>query len=66
MVSVMGQFALLGCSRADANILGKGNQVFTFLWNHYPSKNEAREVDVSLLCVCMRLSGLKSILFTFL
>ena len=37
-----------------------------FLWNHYPSKNEAREVDVSLLCVSMRLSGLKSILFTFL
>ena len=24
--------------------------------NHYPSKNEARVVDVSLLCICMRLS----------
>ena len=29
-VSVIGKFALLGCSRADANVLGKGNQVFTF------------------------------------
>ena len=24
--------------------------------NHYPSKNEARVVDVSLLCIYMRLS----------
>ena len=35
------------------------------LWNHYPRKNEARYVDVSLLCVFMRLSGFNCILFTF-
>ena len=38
------------------NILGKRNQISTFSirsWE-YPSKNEAREVDVSLSCVCMR------------
>ena len=35
------------------------------LWNHCPSKNEAREVDVSQLCVYMGLSGFNCILFTF-
>ena len=34
------------------------------LWNHYPSKNEAREFDVFKLCVCMRLSGFNCISFT--
>ena len=47
-----------GCDRAYANVLGKGNRIFPFsirLRNHYPSKNKARVVDVSLLCIYMRL-----------
>ena len=50
---------MLGCDLAYANVLGKVNRMSPFsirLRNHYPSKNEARVVDVSLLCIYMRLS----------
>ena len=50
---------MLGCDRAYANVLGKVNKISPFsirLRNHYPIKNEARVVDVSLVCICMRLS----------
>ena len=50
---------MLGYGRAYANVFGKVNRISPFsirLMNHYPSKNEARVVDVSLLCICMRLS----------
>ena len=50
---------MLGCDLAYANVLSKVNRISPFsigLRNHYPSKNEARVVDVSLLCICMRLS----------
>ena len=43
---------MLGCDLAYANVLGKVNRIPPFsirLRNHYPSKNEARVVDVSLL-----------------